>query len=372
MMKHLAISLTALTLIVGCASKQAAPKAMQVVTKEEGVQLTKSGQAVESDAVQPADAAWSIACKQFGGQNHVESAKLTKQHMAQLTGMKGFYVVHEDAVSTLYYGFYAHYSPREKPDMADAAKAEGARAQADMKRLQSFQDEVGQKLFPMAFFSPLEPVDPPAPPEWDLRNVDRGKSESDPSRAFWSLEIGVYKDDADRKKIAVEAVRQLREQGVKDAYFYHGKTSSSVCIGAWPRDAVKEQESGGRGYAETDDASQDIIVFNQRFAQGVSDKIHDASGKSLKPFAPRLDVADPTMLEAMRRYPNRAVNGYNIKHTYKKKSGGTVDMIDPSLVILIPREETILDARQRQLPEDPILGIPQQVDQGGTLRSLGQ
>ena len=369
MMKHLSIGLSILALLAGCSSSPSSPKAMQVVTKEEGVQQTKSGQSVQSDAVQPADAQWSIACKQFGGPNHVESAKLAKQHLAQLTGMGGFYIVHEDSLSTLYYGFYREFSPREKPNMTDADKAEGARAQADLRKLQSFQDEVGQKLFPMAFFSPLEPVDPPAPADWDLRNVDRDKSDRDPSKAFWSLEIGVYKDDADRKKVAVEAVRQLRDQGVKDAYFYHGKQSSSVCIGAWPRDAVKEQEAGNAG---TEDPSQDIIVFNQRFAPGVSDKIHDASGKLLKPFAPKLDVADPTMLDAMRRYPNRAVNGYNIKHTYNRKTGGTVDIVDPSLVIMIPREETVLDAGQRQLPDDSMIGLPQRIDQGGTLRSLGQ
>ena len=372
MMKRVSICLSVLTLLAGCASKDAPPKALQVVTKEEGVKLKKSGAAIESDAIQPVDAQWSIACRQFGGPNHVELAKISKQQVAAGTGLSGFYVVHEEGISTLYYGFYQYMSPRQAPQDQPAAMAEGARAQADLKKLQSFESN-HQKLFPMAFFSPLEPVDPPAPAEWDLRNVDRGKSDTDPSKAFWSLEVGVYKDDADRKKVAVEAVKQLRAEGVKDAYYYHGKLSSSVCIGTWPREAVKEQESGGKGFVDTEDASQDIILFNQRFAEGVSDKIHDASGKKLKAFAPRLEVADPTMLDAMRRYPYRAVNGYNIKHTYKKKAGGTVDVVDPSLVILIPQPESVLDAQDRRLQNDPVLGgLPQLPSNGGTLRSLGQ
>lgn len=377
-MKTLTACLAILVLMTGCAGTDPTPpKAMEVVERAEGVQQQKSGVAMETDAIQPADARWTIVCQEFKGPNHVERAKIAKQYAAQVTNMKGFYVVHEDGLSTLYYGFYRINSPREdlgRPLTSDEV-AEGKRAQADRAKLASAEASMGVKLFNFVIFTQLEPVDPPAPAEWDLRNVDRNKSDSDPTKGYWSLEVGVYKDDPRRKEAAVEAVRVYREQGV-EAYFYHGKTSSSVCIGAWPRDSVREQEMGGRGYAETDDASQDVIVFAQRFAPGVSDKIYDAQGRPLKAIAPRLDVADPRMADTMRRFPDRAVNGYKIQREVKKKGGGTKIVNEPSLVIMIPRDESILNASQRESVADPLISLPTLNPSGGQgggrLRSLGQ
>lgn len=381
-MKTLTTCLAILSLVAGCSSTPSAPpKAMEVVEKPQGVQQQKSGVAVESDVIQPVDARWTLVCQRYGGVNHVERAKIAKQQAAQVTAMKGFYVVHEEDMSTLYYGFYRVLSPRElvDPDRPNTAaeNAEGNRAQADREKLSKFEVSLGVKLFSTVMFFQLEPVDPPAPAEWDLRNVDRAKSDTDPTKAFWSLEVAVYKDDAGRKQAAVEAVKVLREQGVRDVYFYHGKVSSSVCIGAWPRDAVREQEMGGKGFVETEDASQEIMVFGQRFAPGVSERIHNAQGRRVKAYAPRLDVADPTMLDTMRRYPLRAVNGYEIEREEKLRSGGTRKVKEPSLVIIIPRDESILNAPTRETQVDPLISLPTLgpggSGQGGNrLRSLGQ
>ena len=371
MMKRVSICLSVLALLAGCASKDAPPKELKVVTKEEGVKLKKSGAAMEADAIQPADAQWSIACRQFAGPNHVELAKVSKQQVAAGTGLSGFYVVHEDAISTLYFGFYRYMSPRQAPQNQPGAVADGARAQSDLKKLQSFESN-HQKLFPMAFFSPLEPVDPPATAEWDLRNVDREKSDTDPTKAFWSLEIAVYKDSPERKSAAVESVKRLRtELGVKDAYYYHGKSSSSVCIGTWPREAVREQE---RQSAGNEDATAPFIVLPQALPDGVSGKLHGPDGKPIAAVAPRLDVADPTMLAAMRKYPTRAVNGDDIQRTVKVRGGGVKNISEPSLVIMVPQSETVLDAPDRRMPADPVLGgLPQLPSNGGgSLRSLGQ
>jgi hypothetical protein len=371
-MKYLILSLIGVAVVAGCAGKSgtAPAGAPVVVTTETPVQQTKSGVAVETDAIQPADAQWSIACRQFGGPNHVELAKGAKESVKAATGMKDFYVVHEDGLSTLYYGFYRSITPRQESGMSRDDVAEGKRAQKDLQRLQSMETKFGEKLFPTAFMAPLEPVDPPAPAEWDLRNVDRNKRDNDPTKAFWSLEIAIYKDSPERKQAAVDSVRALREQmGVKDAYFYHGKTTSSVCIGAWPREAIKEQE---RRTAGVDDPSETFILLPQALPAGVSDKVHGPDGELIKAIAPRKEIADPTFLDYTRRYPNRAINGDDIVREVKLKTGGVKKIYEPSQVIIIPRDETILDSpSQRQLATDP-LPLPPTRGSGGALRSLGQ
>ena len=54
----------------------------------------------------------------------------------------------------------------------------------------------------------------------------------------WSVQIAAYEGSTQRKKFAVDAVRDARAEGVP-AYYYHGPSISSVCVGAWPRAAVR-------------------------------------------------------------------------------------------------------------------------------------
>jgi hypothetical protein len=367
-MKSFTLVLSFLLLAAGCASPTT-PTTGPSATVGKPQQTPVAG----SDfVVPPPNAQWTIACTAFNGYGHVERAKAAKEHLIASTGLTSFYVVHEDDTSTLYYGFYRYISERDATERTDnnpsrSDLAEGDRAQQDLAKIKSLTAANGDPIFTEAVMSPLEPADPPAPAEWDLKNLDRNKSASDPTRAFWSLEIAVYKDNPQRKQAAVDSVRDLRAHGVTNAYFYHGKTASSVCIGAWPEDAIKEQDMAT---AQSVDPDTRLLVLPQPLPKGASDQIKDSEGHPLRTLEPKLEPIDPTMIDTMHRYPNRSVNGYDIKHTYNLKAGGTVDMYDQSLLILIPREaeKSVLD---RSAPADatPSLlgGTP---DQGGHLRSL--
>src|SRR5207249_4124674 len=100
------------------------------------------------------------------------------------------------------------------------------------------------KLFRGAGFIMLDTPDPTSRPEWDLADVDRDKDKHDPTRAFWSLQIMAFRGSPKRKEAAAQAVEVLRKQGV-EAYYYHGETISSVCVGAWPVNAIKQQDTDG-------------------------------------------------------------------------------------------------------------------------------
>src|SRR5207244_4483730 len=101
-----------------------------------------------------------------------------------------------------------------------------------------------EKLFKTAGFISLDAPDPLTRPEWDLANVDRNKGKADDTRAYWSLQVMAFRDNPKRKEAAVQAVEALRKQGIP-AYFYHGESISSVCVGAWPASAVRTQVTDG-------------------------------------------------------------------------------------------------------------------------------
>ena len=81
-------------------------------------------------------------------------------------------------------------------------------------------DANGTRLFPAVILTKLDTPDPSSPPEWDLTRA----------AGAYSLQIAVFKDSPERRAAAVEAVRAARAGGY-DAYYYHGPTASSVCIG---------------------------------------------------------------------------------------------------------------------------------------------
>src|SRR5207237_4117084 len=131
---------------------------------------------------------------------------------------------------------------------------ESARAHSDQKLIQSMATQSGEVLFPHCYFVEVNAPDPVAPAEWNLANAN----------GYWSLQIAAYKDSPRRKEFAVDAVREARKQGIP-AYFYHGPTASSVCVGAWPRSAVKEQDESN---ARASDPEQTVMVFSQPLPSG--------------------------------------------------------------------------------------------------------
>jgi hypothetical protein len=225
-------------------------------------------------------------------------------------------------------------------------------------------DQQGNRIFEHVFFVELPAPDPEAPAEWNLINAS----------GFFTLQIAAYKDSPQRKQAAVDAVREARAQGI-EAYYYHGETTSSVCIGAWSRSAVREQEESA---AQTSESAQDqdILVLPTPLPNQEKIDVRNAAGQRVKTYAPRFEALDPTLIAAMEKYPTHAVNGV----TYVSKVTDPVtkqvkEIEDPSYVVEIPRPKASLLRQQAQAPQLLAPPTPNQSSQGGAgggrLKSLG-
>ncbi|MEA2710934.1 MAG: hypothetical protein QOF78_3535 [Phycisphaerales bacterium] len=297
------------------------------------------------------DAQWTLYCQAIAGPAHVEQAQAVKEQLVQ-TKMKDWYVLHQDAESVLYYGFYRTISDSDPKD-----KKEGERAKRDRLAISGMQDQQGNRIFDHVFFVQVAAPDPNAPPEWNLLNAT----------GYFTLQIAAYKDDTKRKEAAVEAVREARAQGI-EAYYYHGETVSSVCIGAWPRSAVREQEEET---ARANDQTQDILVLPTPLPNNEKVDVRNAKGERVKTFAPRFDPIDPSLIATMAKYPTHAVNGV----VYVSKSVDPVtqepkEREDSSYIMRIPTRKAGLLNQPAQAPA--LLAPPTNATPGGgKLKSLG-
>jgi len=94
------------------------------------------------------------------------------------------------------------------------------------------------KIYKSAYIREITKPDPRAPAEWNLLN----------SSCVFSLEIGTYynvpsEDLFNRKINAVQAVRNLREQG-EPAFFLHEITHSRVYVGCFPASVIQKEWVG--------------------------------------------------------------------------------------------------------------------------------
>jgi hypothetical protein len=267
----------------------------------------------------PPNAAYTLMCLNIMTPTHIPDSERLKMQLIRKTGLRDWYVVHGEGQSTLYFGFYSTYFDSNQPE-------EKLRAQNDRKMIAQLKDDVGNQPFLACAFQPIATPDPPAPPEWDLHNAT----------GYWTLHVGSYTDSPDRKKFAVEAVRQARALGI-EAYYFHGPTVSDVLIGNWPREAVKQQDTS---VAASNDPNKTIIVTNQPLPAGYDpNHVFTKDGRPAKVFYPRLEVQDPTLLEMMHQYPANAVNGQVFMHKVQTDHG-LIDVPDPSFLVAIPHDET--------------------------------
>jgi hypothetical protein len=293
---------------------------------------------------------WTLYCQAIGGPAHVEQAKSAKEQLIKQSKLKDWYVIHQDTESIIYYGYY-----RTINDPKD--KKESERAQRDRKEIGTLADASGNLLFDHCFFVEITAPDPTAPPEWNLLNAE----------GYWSLQIAAYKDSPHRKEAALEAVKAAREQGLP-AYFYHGETTSSVCIGAWPRAAVKEQDEANAG---APDPEQDLLVLPQPLADQDNVVVRNQDGKRVRTLAPRFEPVDPSMIAMMAKYPTHAVNGVTYVSKAKDPATGEIkEFEDPSFLVPIPRAKPGLLRAQQPAPA-LIAPDPAPATGGGKLRSIG-
>jgi hypothetical protein len=280
----------------------------------------------DDSPVPPKDAQWTIFCDKIDGPNHVAVARELKTRLVAKSQMRDWYVIHGSSDSSLYYGFYRSIDDPRDP-------AERKRAESDRMRIQSLTTPYGEKLVRGGILVPLDAPDPEAPPKWNLTNT--------PKTAYWSLQIAAFKDDPHRKEAAVQAVRELRAQG-EEAYYYHGPVISSVCIGAWPREAVKEQGTGldakgmSRDDAHTIDPTQPLLVFtgDQAPDNVARDVREPGTGKRMAVMGMKLEVQDKVLDAKIKQFPTHSVN-YEVHGT----KSGEQTFADPSFLVIIPHDE---------------------------------
>ena len=298
----------------GCGSSDGAAAASQTgktPSQATPAARTAAGQATpvaaQNTAVAvPTDARYTIFCTAFTGPARVQQATVSKDNLFKATGHREFYVVHDEAQSTLYYGYY-----KERERTVNAAEA--GRASKDMEYIRSLGDGEGHRIFPRSLVVPLPLPDPEGPPEFDLTKLDQNKSPDDPARRYWSLAIADYTNDArigdkNRKQIVIEAVIEARKQGV-EAYYYNGTTTSTVCIGAWPRTAIREQDAGE---AKTlTDSGHDIIVSNGPVNPEIAKGLR-AAGREVDIFQPKVQFNDPSLEATWKKWISYSVNGETV------------------------------------------------------------
>jgi hypothetical protein len=281
----------------------------------------------------PVGAEWTIYCYAVKGPSHVEDAANVKAGLIRKTGLPDWYVIHGRDESNIYFGFYQSVLASERKNPAEVARAETA-----MKMVKELKDLAGNQPFSKAVFVSLEAPDPSASADWNLANVDRGLAPKDPKRAYWSLQVAAFRADPKRKEAAVDMVKTLRAQGV-DAYYYHGDSVSSVCVGRWPTTALKAQNR----YDDIKDQAVNANTGNLTVSAVPLDdlekidglKIYKANaidGKDTVTVAPKLEVLDPTMAAAMRKFPHHEENYVEGR---RMPNGSLV--YNPSFLVVIPR-----------------------------------
>lgn len=293
------------------------------------------------------DAKWTIFCTSVDGPAHVEQAKQLKAQLVAATKSSKWYIVHEDDKSSIYYGFYR---------TIDRGTKEGDLAHADRLRIASMKNATGETTLQLATFLQIDRAAPDAPVEWDLGAITRNPKQ------YWSLQIAAYTADAsdaeghDRKWAAVESVKALRAQGIP-AFFYHGESISSVCVGIWPEEAIKKQAGGNdSGNAGSRSAEQTLFVSNAPLPPGVTPR--DPEGRPMKAMVPRVEIVDSTLHEMMLRFPSHMINAEERMHRVRDPKTGEERMVPaPSFLVLVPEVKApSATSGQRSSP-----GITQQV-----------
>ncbi len=305
----------------------------------------------------PQDARFTVFCTAISGPNHINQAKTLRQQLIQITGMRDWYTVQSQGQTTLYYGFYREVNEQIDPK-------EGTRAQNDRRRIAALTSTNGDRLFRSVLLVALEEADPSAPPDWNLENA----------KGFYSVQIAVYKDHARRKQYAVDAVREARAAGY-EAYFYHGPTASSVCIGVWPETAVKSE-------GEVRSTNPNEVPLIVPGSVPVKEGIMTPDGRPIRVVRPKTEVMDQSLAATMRAFPTHSVNGVD-GHQVKDPRTGQVHLVrEPSLLVRVPPPKTMMAGPVQQggggLDAAPggngVVGTPATAQQGagdeGQLRTV--
>lgn len=295
----------------------------------------------QTQPVPPRDAQWTIYCRSLTGPNHVREARRLKDQLMETSDLKGWYLVHGSTETTLYHGYYRAFDDPNDPATRHA--------QLELEKIQQMKDLGGRPIFRQAFFVGIDIGDPEAPPEWNLLN----------SGGYYTLEIGIYTGSVERKQAAVDAVREARAQGLP-AYYHHGDNGSSVCIGAWGIDAAVTAEP-----VANDDARKTVVLATDRPTGKLAETMRQfQQSKNAITVAPQFTPVDPTMIEMMKRFPHRYINGeVHMTRTRDRQTGRIVEVPDPSYLVIVPQRSQNILMQETPLVEDGSTA-PSQPDYG--------
>jgi len=328
-------------------SREQAP----IMATQQPVARSSAAPAEADNPAPPRDAQFTIVCKVIPGPGHVERAKQIKEELIKSTGMKIWYVSHDEQQSTLYYGYYR--------------AVDDPKLRADRDRIAKLQDNLGTRPFADALPDSINAPDPTAPPEFNLANA----------KGFWSLQLAAYQGPG-RKEAAIEAVKEARKMGV-EAYYHHGPNVSEICIGAWPEEALRKQEfDGGDGVDRTDQQRPLLVLgpgaevpqaVKEQYSKNLIDK---ETGRQVQVLEQKIEILDPTLRAMMEKYPTHVLNGDEEFTQVRDPSGKIVNVPKHSMIVPIPRTTSVLHSEPGYTPG---LIAPAQIPQrqGGQLRSVG-
>jgi hypothetical protein len=150
-----------------------------------------------------------------------------------------------------------------------------------------------------------------------------------------------------------------------------------VCIGAWPRKAIRDQSTGGSQAnsgktAKTRTEGKDIVVSPGALPAGMAENLmkeHD-----VEVFQPKVEIDDPSLLRAMEQYKEYSVNGLvQVNDMTDPKTNKRVRRPQPSFLVEIPlTQPSMLSTDARSNPDNPppTLINPMGPAQGGRLRGV--
>jgi hypothetical protein len=178
---------------------------------------------------------WAIRCLTLQGPNRFQLADNYANALKRVAGLKPdlVQVFHESGETAVYYGRY-----RRRYDAKTETESFRPDPLRDLELIRhlsmTIQDPaVGNHPvwpFQLATMDTL-PIGRGTHPEWLLSRAP----------GYYSLQVGVFYNTGEmrrRKYAAEEYCRLLREQG-EEAYYHHGPMNSSVCIGAFPKEAIQ-------------------------------------------------------------------------------------------------------------------------------------
>jgi hypothetical protein len=312
---------------------------------------TAAGSAASEMPDIPKDAQFTIVCRTFQEESHVQDSRQAQQMLFSSTNMKKWYVVHAADHSTLYYGFYRNNDPRDPND-----GPEGQRAINDLNAIRAMTDSQGNRVFSESLLVGIDAPDPQANPAWDITRT----------KGTWSVEIACFTGTADRKERAVQAVAEARKMGI-EAYYYHGETASSVCLGCWPADAAVEVT-----VEQTNtDPNKPVVITPKPLAPSIAGPL---AQRGIQSAADHIDVLDPTLTQALNKYPEHDTNGET--HVVTDPVTHMQKIVERPFIFKIPHKDQLADNPDDHFraPMTPAAAppTPTQDPDLGHLRSLGE